>query len=139
MDDRPAPPTDAEDSHHAAWSAVHKALPARWHVGPPTYDPGRHAWVVAAHGPLPGHGKAPEVVTGTGVDEVAALHDLDDRLPGVPRPDGGRLEELNRRLRQAYLSGAEEHSREHEGRGLTAEELERVLRHYPGDVGPGTP
>ena len=32
------------------------------------------------HGPLPGRGKAPEIVTGTGVDEVAALRDLDDRL-----------------------------------------------------------
>ena len=73
------------------------------------------------------------------MDEVAALRNLDDRLRGVPKPDGGRLEERSRHLRQAYLSGAEEHSREHEGRGLTAEELERVLRHYPGDVGPGTP
>ena len=50
-------------------------------------------------------------------------------------PDGGRLEELNRRLRQAYVEGAEEQSRRQGGRGLTAEELERVLRRYPGDVG----
>ena len=82
-------------------------------------------------------------MTGTGADEVAALRDPDDRLRGVPKPDGGRLEELNRRLRQAYAAGAAEHSREHEGRGLTAEELERVLRHYPGDFGrprdPGGP
>jgi hypothetical protein len=76
-------------------------------------------------------------VTGTGPDEVAALHDLDDRLRGVPKPEGGRLEELNRRLRQAYVTGAEEESREREGRGLTEEELERVLGHYPGDLGPG--
>jgi hypothetical protein len=67
-------------------------------------------------------------VTGTGTDEVAALRDLDDRLRGVPKPDGGRLEELNRRLRHAYLDGTEEHSRRRLGRGLTAEELERALR-----------
>jgi hypothetical protein len=54
-------------------------------------------------------------VTGTGVDEVAALRDLDDRLCGVPKPDGGRLEELNRRLRQAYFAGAEEASRRGSG------------------------
>ena len=78
-------------------------------------------------------------MTGTGVDEVAALRDLDDRLRGVPKPDGGRLEELNRRLRQAYVAGAEEESRQQEGRGLTAEELERVLPHYPGDVGERRP
>jgi hypothetical protein len=66
---------------------------------------------------------------------VAALRDLDDRLRGVPRPDGGRLGELNRRARQAYFEGAEEASQEREGRGLAAEELQLVLRHYPGDVG----
>lgn len=38
----------------------------------------------------------------------AALRDLDDRLRGVPKPDGGRLEELRRRLRQAYFEAAEE-------------------------------
>ena len=55
--------------------------------------------------------------------------------PVAPKNDGTRLEELNRRLRQAYVSGAEEGSREREGRGLTTEELERALWHYPGDVG----
>jgi len=115
------------DAREAAGSAVHEALPARWHVGPVSFDPGRHAWSVTAHGPLPGRGKAPQVVTGTGPDEVAALRDLDDRLRGVPWPDGGRLEELNRRLRQAYVAGAEEQSQRAEGRGLTADELERVL------------
>ena len=73
-------------------------------------------------------------MSGSGADEVAALRDLDDRLRGVPKPDGGRLEELNRRLRQAYLQGAEEDSQKRLGRGLTGEELERALRHYPGDV-----
>jgi hypothetical protein len=43
-------------------------------------------------------------------------------------------ERLNARLRQASLEGAEEDSRRHLGRGLTVEELERMLWHYPGDV-----
>ena len=41
---------------------------------------------------------------------------------------------LNVGLRQAFLEGAEEDSRRGLGRGLTAEELERVLRRYPGDL-----
>jgi len=41
---------------------------------------------------------------------------------------------LNQRLRQAFIEGAEEDSRRRLGRGLTAEELERVLWQYPGDV-----
>jgi hypothetical protein len=40
---------------------------------------------------------------------------------------------LRERLRAAFIAGAEEDSRRRLGRGLTAEELERVLRHYPGD------
>jgi hypothetical protein len=41
---------------------------------------------------------------------------------------------LNRRLREAFIAGAEECSRRRFGRGLTQGELERVLRRYPGDV-----
>jgi len=41
---------------------------------------------------------------------------------------------LNQRLRQAFIEGAEEDSRRRLGRGLTAEELEQILWHYPGDV-----
>ena len=43
--------------------------------------------------------------------------------------------ELNRRLRATFIEGAEEHSRSEHGRGLTEEELRRVLRRYPGDLG----
>ena len=43
-------------------------------------------------------------------------------------------EHLNRRLRPEFIAGAEERSRERLGRGLTADELKRVLRHYPGDI-----
>ena len=42
--------------------------------------------------------------------------------------------DLNRRLRLAFIKGAEERSRSRLGRGLSEEELERVLRRYPGDL-----
>jgi hypothetical protein len=42
---------------------------------------------------------------------------------------------LSQRLRQAFIEGAEHDSRRRLGRGLTVEELERVLRRYPGDIG----
>lgn len=42
---------------------------------------------------------------------------------------------LNRRLRQAFVEGAEEQSRRDHGRGLSEEELRRVLERYPGDLG----
>jgi hypothetical protein len=54
-----------------------------------------------------------------------------------PRQQTGsasRRKGLNRRLRVAFIAGAEERSRREVGRGLSEEELERVLRRYPGDV-----
>lgn len=120
------------DPREEAWNAVHDALPARWRVGPPGYDPGRQHWRVSAVGPLPGRGKLPQTVTGTGEDETAALRDLDDRLRGVPRPDGTAMEALRRRLRLAYLEGAEDESRRALGRALTDAEQERVLGRYSG-------
>lgn len=128
----PTPDPDRE----AAWSAVHDALPARWQVGPALYSPQTGGWSVSARGPHPGRGRAPQTVTGTGADELAALRDLDAPLRGVPQPDGSRMEELNRRLRAAFLAGAEEHALQAHARGLTVDELGRVLRHYPGDVDP---
>jgi len=105
------------DEREAAWDAVHETLPALWRVGPVTYDPGvlrsdGHvgAFSVTARGPHPGRGKVPVTVSGIGVDETAALCDLDDRLRGVPKPDGTLLDELRRRLRLAYVDGAEEWS-----------------------------
>jgi hypothetical protein len=74
----------------------------------------------------------PPSVTGTGEDEAGALRDLDDRLRGVPRPEGGRMDELRRRLRFAYVDGAEEWTRENIGRALTSDELGRVIRRYVG-------
>ena len=67
-------------------------------------------------------------MTGTGDSEVAALRALDDRLRGVPQPNGSRMAERERRLRLAYLEGTEEWSREKLGRGLTDGELEGVVR-----------
>ena len=44
------------------------------------------------------------------------------------RPHPGAPSWLNERLRHAFIEGAEEDSRRRLGRGLTTEELERVLR-----------
>ncbi len=59
------------------------------------------------------------------------------RVNQQPRQAPGaatRRSELNRRLRLAFISGAEERSRREVGRGLSAVELERVLHRYPGDL-----
>jgi hypothetical protein len=50
-----------------------------------------------------------------------------------------RLSPLNRRLRMEFLAGAEADSLRRLGRALTAAELERVLRRYPGDIGTRSP
>jgi hypothetical protein len=42
--------------------------------------------------------------------------------------------ELNRRLRLAFLRGAEEGSRAERGRALTADELRQVIGRYPGEL-----
>ncbi len=62
-------------------------------------------------------------------------------MDGKPRLE--RQPDRNRKLRQAFVEGAEERSRRALGRGLTREELERVLRRNPGDQperwsGPGS-
>ena len=62
---------------------------------------------------------------------MAALRDLDERLRG--RVDAGLgMVERRRRLRLAYVEGAEEWSRDNIGRSLTGNELEGVLRRYGG-------
>ena len=74
--------------------------------------------------------RPPQTVTETGDSETAALRALDDRLRGVPQPNGSRMAERERRIRQAYLDGAEGWSREAAGRGLTEGELEGVVRRF---------
>jgi len=59
----------------------------------------------------------------------------DDLKARAASADPDRRERLNKRLRAAFIEGAEEDSWRRLGRGLTAEELDRVLWHYPGDVG----
>jgi hypothetical protein len=54
-----------------------------------------------------------------------------DPEPHVARPDPERRARLNQRLRQAFIEGAEVDMRRLLGRGLTAEELERVLLALP--------
>jgi hypothetical protein len=51
-----------------------------------------------------------------------------------PIGSASRRSALNRRLRIAFIAGAEERSRETMGRGLSEEELGRVIERYPGDV-----
>ena len=65
-------------------------------------------------------------------EERARLHPVTDRQNPPHRGDHLRAP-LNQRLRRAFLEGSEEDSRRL-GRGLTGEELERVLGHYPGDL-----
>jgi hypothetical protein len=59
---------------------------------------------------------------------------VDDLKARAASPDQERRARLNQRLRQAFIEGAEVDMRRLLGRGLTAEELERVLRRYPGDL-----
>jgi hypothetical protein len=54
--------------------------------------------------------------------------------PRQPIGSASRRSALNRRLRVAFIAGAEEQSQREAGRGLTEQELERVLRRYPGDL-----
>jgi hypothetical protein len=57
-----------------------------------------------------------------------------DHDPPSARQATAKRPSLNERLRAAFIAGAEEDSRRRLGRGLTPDELERVLRRYPGDV-----
>lgn len=121
------------EDHEAAWNAVHEALPAHWRVGLPSRHPSTGVWTVTAIDErATGRGKVPQSVTGTGEDETAALLDLDDCLRGVPHPDGSRMNEIRARLRLAYVTGAEEWSRDNVGRGLTPAELGSVVERFRG-------
>ena len=95
-------------------------------------DPPTGMWSVTARAAHPRRRKVPQTVSGTGADETAALRDLDDRLGGVPKPDGTRLDQLRRRLRLASVERAESYIRENDGPGMTRDELGRVIGRYAG-------
>jgi hypothetical protein len=54
--------------------------------------------------------------------------------PRQPTGSASRRGALNRRLRIAFIAGAEERSQRELGRPLNADELRRVLARYPGDL-----
>ena len=60
--------------------------------------------------------------------------DSGDRSGWTPADWTAHRLELNRKLRAAFLAGAEERSRTAHGRGLTDEELRSVMQQYPGDL-----
>src|SRR5215204_6434845 len=98
-------------------------------VDPPTYDAGVGAWSLTARTVAEAMSSGLRR-SGTGVDETAALRDLDDRLRPVPQPDGSRVAERERRLRLATSRGPRD-GRENTGRRLTASQLEGVLQRFP--------
>ena len=59
-----------------------------------------------------------------------------ERLPETPMQVDVRQHrvDLNRKLRAAFVAGAEERSRQDLGRGLTKRELVRIIAVYPGDL-----
>ena len=59
---------------------------------------------------------------------------MEDPKKRTANADQERRARLNQRLRQSFIEGAEVDMRRLLGRGLTAEELEWVLRSYPGDL-----
>jgi hypothetical protein len=122
---------DTPEALNDAWDALHNVLPARWHVGKPSYDPGHRVWSVTAWGPLSGRPKAPSI-SGTGDDEAAALRDLNVRLRDARRANRARMDELHRQLRMAYLEGAEAFCSDNLGRGITVDELGRIAERYAG-------
>ena len=48
-----------------------------------------------------------------------------------------KVRERDQRLRLAFIAGADDRFRSTLGRGLTDEELQRVLARYPGDLPQG--
>jgi hypothetical protein len=57
----------------------------------------------------------------------------------VKRPEGpidsaDWQRRMNLRLRAEFITGVEEEWRKRTGRPMTAEELKRELRRYPGDI-----
>jgi hypothetical protein len=122
------------DEREVVWARLHEAMPARWTVGQPSYDPGRRGWSISAVGPSRGRGKVPNFVSGFGEDELAAVRDLDARLRGEWNKGPRRLDELRARLRLTYVAGAVEWTRGELGRGLTSGELVGIILRFPASL-----
>jgi hypothetical protein len=56
------------------------------------------------------------------------------KRPSRPVDQAEWQRHINVRLRAEFMAGAEEERRKHTGRPMTAAELRRVLRSYPGDL-----
>lgn len=123
---------DPMDEREEVWGRLHEAMPARWTVGQPSYDPGRPGWSVSAVGPNRGRGKVPTFVSGFGDNELAAVRDLDARLRGEHADGPRRLDEIRATLRLAHVAGAEEWSRADRGVPLSKAELKGVVARFPG-------
>jgi hypothetical protein len=58
----------------------------------------------------------------------------ESRSRGSPRPAASSSQASHQRLRAEFFAGAEVEWHKRTGRPMTAEELGRVLRRYPGDI-----
>jgi hypothetical protein len=56
------------------------------------------------------------------------------KRPERPIDPGEWQRHMNHRLRAEFITGAEEECRKRTGRPMTADELARALRGYPGDI-----
>jgi hypothetical protein len=121
--------TDPALRERAALDILNR-LPEWWRVGPATYDPGTRRWSITARSRPGGRLRPPETLTGRGEDELHAIAEL--RILLDERNHGEKLEAIERRGRAAFLEGAEMRSQEIEGRPISAEELQRVTKRYPG-------
>ena len=123
--------TDPAKRERAALDVL-ELLPEWWAVGPTSYDPGTGRWTRTARGRHPGRGKHSR----DNHRDRGGRAGRDDgcRLQLDERRRAGKLAEIDRRGRLAYLEGAEAQSLAGEGRPLTAYELERVTKRYPGDL-----
>lgn len=54
--------------------------------------------------------------------------------PNRRSQEDARRRDLEARVRRAFLEGAEQHSRDALGRGLTHDELQRVIGRFPAAV-----
>jgi hypothetical protein len=120
-----------DDQRERAWDEIHELLPAGWRV--PTRasrDDASRRWQVTAIGPKVGgrRGPPPECLTVDGLEELTALIELVLKLRELGR--AGRMAELERRARVAYVAGAEEHSRRVLGRPLTTDETKRIAERF---------